>query len=79
MKYDLHTHYYPKSYFDKIRELSTDFTFDTDPTGRTIIKLRGARFFGITPPMTDPAVSARLLVRRRASPGWRLPRGTATG
>jgi aminocarboxymuconate-semialdehyde decarboxylase len=54
MKYDLHTHYYPKSYFDKIRELPSDFTFDTDPTGRTIIKLRGARFFGITPPMTDP-------------------------
>ncbi|MGH9323780.1 MAG: amidohydrolase family protein [Vicinamibacteria bacterium] len=54
MKYDLHTHYYPKSYFDKIRELSTDFTFATDPTGRTIIQLRGARFFGITPPMTDP-------------------------
>jgi aminocarboxymuconate-semialdehyde decarboxylase len=54
MKYDLHTHYYPKSYFDKIRELSSDFTFDTDPTGRTIIKLRGARFFGITPEMTDP-------------------------
>lgn len=54
MKYDLHTHYYPKSYFDRIRELSSDFTFDVDPTGRTIIKLRGARFFGITPPMTDP-------------------------
>jgi aminocarboxymuconate-semialdehyde decarboxylase len=54
MKYDLHTHYYPKSYFDKIRRLSTDYTFDTDPTGRTIIKLRGARFFGITAPMTDP-------------------------
>ncbi len=54
MKYDLHTHYYPKSYFDKIRALSTDYTFGTDPTGRTIIKLRGARFFGITSPMTDP-------------------------
>ncbi len=58
MKYDLHTHYYPESYFDKIRELSSEFTFGTDPAGRTIIKLRGARFFGITPPMTDP--SARL-------------------
>jgi aminocarboxymuconate-semialdehyde decarboxylase len=58
MKYDLHTHYYPESYFDKIRELSSEFTFGTDPTGRTIIKLRGARFFGITPPMTD--ASARL-------------------
>ena len=54
MKFDLHTHYYPESFFDKIRELSSDFTFDKDPTGRTIIKLRGARFFGITPPMTDP-------------------------
>jgi aminocarboxymuconate-semialdehyde decarboxylase len=54
MKYDLHTHFYPKTYFDKIRELSTDYTFATDPTGRTIIQLRGARFFGITPPMTDP-------------------------
>jgi len=54
VKFDLHTHYYPESFFDKIRELSNDFTFDKDPTGRTIIKLRGARFFGITPPMTDP-------------------------
>jgi len=54
MRYDLHTHYYPKSYFDKIRELSSDFSFGTDPTGRTIIMLRGARFFGITPEMTDP-------------------------
>ena len=55
MKFDLHTHYYPEIFFDKIRELSTDFSFDKDPTGRTIIKLKGARFFGITPPMTDPA------------------------
>jgi aminocarboxymuconate-semialdehyde decarboxylase len=53
MKLDLHTHYYPESYFDKIRELSTEFSFGKDPTGRTIIKLRGARFFGITPPMTN--------------------------
>jgi aminocarboxymuconate-semialdehyde decarboxylase len=54
MRYDLHTHYYPESYFDRIRELSSEFSFDRDPAGRTIIKLRGARFFGITPPMTDP-------------------------
>ena len=46
MKFDLHTHYYPESFFDKIRELSSDFTFDKDPTGRTIIKLRGALFSG---------------------------------
>jgi aminocarboxymuconate-semialdehyde decarboxylase len=54
MKYDLHTHYYPEVFFDTIRELATDFAFDTDSTGRTIIKYRGSRFFGITPPMTDP-------------------------
>ena len=54
MKLDLHTHYYPETFFDRIRELSSEFTFATDPTGRTIIQRRGARFFGITPPMTDP-------------------------
>lgn len=54
MRYDLHTHYYPETFFEQIRELASDFSFDKDPTGRTIIKLRGARFFGITPPMTDP-------------------------
>ncbi len=55
MKYDLHTHYYPGSFFEMIRDLSSEFSFDKDPTGRTIIKFRGARFFGITPPMSDPA------------------------
>jgi aminocarboxymuconate-semialdehyde decarboxylase len=55
MRYDLHTHYYPPSFFDLIRRAGGDFSFGTDPMGRTIIKHRGARFFGITPPMTDPA------------------------
>jgi aminocarboxymuconate-semialdehyde decarboxylase len=54
MKWDLHTHYYPGRYFDLIRELPSDFSFGKDPTGRTIITHKGARFFGITPPMTDP-------------------------
>jgi aminocarboxymuconate-semialdehyde decarboxylase len=52
---DIHTHYYPEAFFQKIRELPGEFTFDKDPTGRTIIKYRGARFFGIQPPMTDVA------------------------
>ncbi|MCI0337276.1 MAG: amidohydrolase, partial [Acidobacteria bacterium] len=52
---DLHTHYYPETFFQKIRETQSEFSFDKDPTGRTIIKYRGARFFGITPPMTDAA------------------------
>lgn len=58
LKFDLHTHYYPESYFEKIRELPSEFSFDQSPSGQTIIKRRGARFFGVTPPMTD--VSKRL-------------------
>jgi aminocarboxymuconate-semialdehyde decarboxylase len=54
-KLDLHTHYYPESFFQKIRELPSEFSFDKSPTGQTIITYRGARFFGITPPMTDVA------------------------
>ncbi len=55
MRYDLHTHYYPPSYFELIRKTPGEFAFGTDPTGRTIIRHRGARFFGVTPGMTDPA------------------------
>ena len=52
-KFDLHTHYYPPVYFDKIRELPSEFSFDQSPSGQTIITYRRARFFGVTPPMTD--------------------------
>ena len=54
-KLDLHTHYYPPIYFDQIRELPSEFSFAKSPSGQTIIKYRGARFFGVTPPMTDVA------------------------
>ncbi len=54
MRYDLHTHYYPPSYFELIRRAPGEFSFGTDPTGQTIIHYRGARFFGVTAPMTDP-------------------------
>ena len=40
----MRTHYYSEIFFDKIRELSSNFSFDKDPTGHTIIKLKGARF-----------------------------------
>jgi len=56
MRYDLHTHYYPASFFELIRNTPGEFSFGTDPTGRTIIRQRGARFFGVTAPMTDPAL-----------------------
>jgi aminocarboxymuconate-semialdehyde decarboxylase len=55
-KLDLHTHFYPEVYFDRIRELPSEFAFDQSPSGQTIIKYRGARFFGLTPPMTDVAL-----------------------
>jgi aminocarboxymuconate-semialdehyde decarboxylase len=54
-KFDLHTHYYPPIYFDKIRELPSEFSFGQSPSGQTIITYRGARFFGVTPAMTDVA------------------------
>ncbi len=54
-KLDLHTHYYPPIYFEKIRDLPSEFSFDKSSSGQTIIKYRGARFFGVTPPMTDVA------------------------
>jgi aminocarboxymuconate-semialdehyde decarboxylase len=57
-KFDLHTHYYPPGYFDKIRDLPSEFSFGQSPSGQTIITYRGARFFGVTPAMTD--VSKRL-------------------
>ncbi len=53
MKIDVHTHYYPEIFFQMIRDTPSDFSFAKDPTGRTIITHRGARFFGVTPPMTD--------------------------
>jgi aminocarboxymuconate-semialdehyde decarboxylase len=57
-KFDIHTHYYTPAFFQKIRESGGQFSFATDPTGRSIITYNGARFFGITPPMTD--VSKRI-------------------
>jgi aminocarboxymuconate-semialdehyde decarboxylase len=63
VKFDLHTHYYPDSYFQMIRDVKSEFAFTTDPTGRTIIQYRGARFFGITPPMTDPELRIEAMDR----------------
>lgn len=54
-RWDLHTHYYPEAYFRLIEEIGGAFSFAKSPTGQTIIRFNGARFFGITPPMTDPA------------------------
>jgi aminocarboxymuconate-semialdehyde decarboxylase len=57
-KLDIHTHYYTPGFFQKVRETGGQFSFTTDPAGRSIITYNGARFFGITPPMTD--VSKRI-------------------
>jgi len=54
LKVDIHTHHYPEAFFQAIRDAKgSDFSFAQDPTGRTIIRYRGARFFGIQPAMTD--------------------------
>ena len=53
LKYDLHTHFYTEEFFQKVRDLPSEFSFDKSSTGQTIITCRGARFFGVTPAMTD--------------------------
>src|ERR1041385_7788743 len=53
MKLDLHTHFYTEAFFQTIRDLPSEFSFGTSSSGQTIITYRGARFFGVTPPMTD--------------------------
>lgn len=58
MKFDLHTHFYTEEFFRTIRELPSEFSFGTSSSGQTIITYRGARFFGVTPAMTD--VSKRI-------------------
>jgi aminocarboxymuconate-semialdehyde decarboxylase len=57
-KLDLHTHFYTEAFFQTIRDLPSEFSFGASPTGQTIITYRGARFFGVTPAMTD--VSRRI-------------------
>jgi len=56
--FDLHTHHYTPEFFQAVRDSRGDYSFTKDPTGRDIITLRGARFFGVTPAMTD--LAARL-------------------
>lgn len=58
MKFDLHTHFYTETFFKTIRDLPSEFSFGTSSSGQTIITYRGARFFGLTPAMTD--VSKRI-------------------
>ena len=58
MKFDLHTHFYTDAFFQTVRDLPSEFSFGVSPSGQTIITYRGARFFGVTPAMTD--VSQRI-------------------
>src|ERR1051325_4475555 len=54
-KFDLHTHFYTEQFFQAVRDLPSEFSFDKSPSGQTIITYRGARFFGVTPAMTNVA------------------------
>ncbi len=58
MKFDLHTHFYTEAFFQTIRDLPSEFSFGTSSSGQTIITYHGARFFGVTPAMTN--VSKRI-------------------
>jgi aminocarboxymuconate-semialdehyde decarboxylase len=57
-KLDLHTHFYTEEFFQRVRDLPSEFSFAKSSTGQTIITYHGARFFGVTPAMTN--VSQRL-------------------
>src|SRR5947207_4549082 len=59
MRFDVHTHHYPAAYFELIGRAGGDVSFATDPSGQRIIRYRGSRFFGVTAPMTDPALRLR--------------------
>jgi len=50
---DLHTHHYTDDFFAAVRDSGGEYAFTKDPTGRDIITLRGARFFGVTSAMTS--------------------------
>src|SRR5437588_8513485 len=52
---DIHTHHYTPAYFEAVRQSRGDYSFASAPNGQPIITLRGARFFGVTPAMTDMA------------------------
>lgn len=54
-RWDIHTHHYTAGFFETVRASGGDFSFGTDPTGRTIITYKGSRFFGVQPAMTDVA------------------------
>lgn len=50
---DLHTHHYTEDFFAAVRDSGGEYAFAKDPTGRDIITVNGARFFGVTPAMTS--------------------------
>ncbi len=52
-RWDIHTHHYTPGFFETVRASGGEFSFGTDPTGRTIITYKGSRFFGVQPAMTD--------------------------
>ncbi len=61
--FDLHTHHYVDAYFEAIRESGGDYSFAQAPNGQPIITLRGARFFGVQPAMTDMSLRLEAMDR----------------
>lgn len=52
MRIDLHTHFYPAEFFDLIEKADSDFSFGVGTDGMRFIAYQGARFFGLTAPMS---------------------------
>jgi len=51
-KIDVHTHFYPKGYLDRLNTVQ-DMEIRVDPAGRRTIYEHGARVVTLTPPMED--------------------------
>ncbi|MBS1698916.1 MAG: amidohydrolase [Actinobacteria bacterium] len=63
-RFDLHTHFYPREFFDIIEEADSDFSFGVGADGGRFIAYQGARFFGLTEPMSS--IDLRLHAMDRA-------------
>jgi aminocarboxymuconate-semialdehyde decarboxylase len=59
MKVDFHSHFYPKEFFETIKQLKGCLNLTTDPYGRVVIEDRGVRFLTITEPMYTPEARIR--------------------
>lgn len=61
MRIDLHTHFYPPEYWQRLVDWCDGFETIKDAFGRTVLKKDGARFVTPTPPMSDPELRLKAM------------------